>query len=180
MMRFYQASTLATLLQLCTFSLAASPITLNTPNNVSLPSPDAANSLTLNLTLSTPRNPLPPQPYIYRVPHSTLKIKFQAFGHLIPPSNVVLCLLIAANDVNLHFASQPAAVGPGQLKISSATVRLNLYPKTRDAVTWAKWGATVRGITDFVTRFGFVDLDYYILDDDFGGGVIGGGLVSNR
>lgn len=71
-------------------------------------------------------------------------------------------------------------MGTNPLKISSATVRLDLYPRIRNAVTWAKWGAAVRGITDFMTSFEFVDLDYYILDDEFGGNVIGGGLVSNR
>lgn len=92
---------------------------------------------------------------------------------------MVLCLLLAANDVNLHFPSAQAPIG-SPLKISSATVRLNLYPKIRNAITWAKWGAVIRGITDFVTRYEFVDLDYYILDDEFGGNVVGGGLVSNR
>lgn len=31
-----------------------------------------------------------------------------------------------------------------------------------------------------MTKFQFVDLDYYILDDDSGGSVVAGGLVSNR
>ena len=134
----------------------------------------------INSKNRTSTSSLPPQPYIYTVPHSSIRIKFQAFSHLIPPSNVLLCLLKAANDVNQHFASPHAPVDATPLKFSSATVRLNLYPKVRNAITWAKWGAAVRGITDFMTRFEFVDLDYYILDEDFGGIVIGGGLVSNR
>lgn len=93
---------------------------------------------------------------------------------------MLLCLLKAANDVNLHFASPHTPVGTSPVKFSSATVRLNLYPNTRNAITWTKWGAAIRGITDFMTRFEFVDLDYYILDDEAGGEVIGGGLVSNR
>lgn len=93
---------------------------------------------------------------------------------------MVLCLLTAANDANLHLTLPQAPIGPTALKVSSGTVRLNLYPKTRDAVTWAKWGAAIRGITDFMTKFQFVDLDYYILDDDSGGSVVAGGLVSNR
>lgn len=144
-------------------------------------SPTPPTTLVHPTQKTTPRtSTLPPQPYIYTVPHSTLKIKFQEFGHRIPPSNVLLCLLKAANDVNLHFASPHASVGPSPLKTSSATVRLNLYPNGRHGITWAKWGAAIRGITDFMTGYEFVDLDYYILDDDFGGAVVGGGLVSNR
>lgn len=180
MMTVHQACTLAVLLQLCVCCLAASPIAYNTSTPASLPVSNLAKSPTLNLTLASPLNTLPPQPYIYTVPHSTLKIKFQEFGHRIPPSNVLLCLLKAANDVNLHFASPHASVGPSPLKTSSATVRLNLYPNGRHGITWAKWGAAIRGITDFMTGYEFVDLDYYILDDDFGGAVVGGGLVSNR
>ena len=47
-------------------------------------------------------------------------------------------------------------------------------------MSWAQWGAVVGGITDFVTRFEFVDLDYYVLNEEVGGAVVGGGLVSNR
>lgn len=68
-------------------------------------------------------------------------------------------------------------MGTEMLRIRSATVRLNLYPK---AMSWAQWGAVVGGITDFVTRFEFVDLDYYVLNEEVGGAVVGGGLVSNR
>ena len=92
-----------------------------------------------------------------------------------------MCLLQAANDVNTHFASPQASVGTSPLKFSSATIRLNLYPaEVHNAITWAQWGAAIRGITDFMTMFEFVDLDYYILDGNSGGNVIGGGLISNR
>ena len=93
---------------------------------------------------------------------------------------MLLCLLQAANDVNQHLATPYAFVGRSPLRISSATVRLVLYPNARNAVTWAKWGAAVRGITDFFTRFEFVDLDYYILDEELGGVIIGGGVISFR
>lgn len=68
-------------------------------------------------------------------------------------------------------------MGTAMLRIRSATVRLILYPK---AMSWAQWGAVVGAITDFMTRFEFVDLDYYVLDGGVGGAVVGGGLVSNR
>ena len=90
-----------------------------------------------------------------------------------------MCLLLAANEANLHFASPHAPVA-SQIKTSSATVRLNMYPKTPNSITWAQWGAAVRGITDFVNKYAFVDLDFYILDDESAGRMIGGGLVSNR
>lgn len=55
MMRVYQISTLAVLLQLCAFGLAASLIAPNTSITTSLPTYNAAESLTLNLTMTTPR-----------------------------------------------------------------------------------------------------------------------------
>ncbi|KAL9136799.1 MAG: hypothetical protein Q9175_001982, partial [Cornicularia normoerica] len=54
MMRVYQTCTFAALLQLCVFSLAASPIVPNNPSNVTLPNLDPAENLTLNLTLASP------------------------------------------------------------------------------------------------------------------------------
>lgn len=179
-MTVYQACSLAVLLQLCVFCLAAPPIARNISTTAPLPVSNFADNPTLNLTLASPRNPLPPQPYIYTVPHSSLKIKFQEFGHRIPLSNVLLCLLKAANDVNLHSASPDTAVEPSRLRTSSATVRLDLYPNGRHGITWVKWGAAIRGITDFMTKYGYVDLDFYVLDDDFGGTLVAGGLVSNR
>lgn len=91
------------------------------------------------------------------------------------------CLLVAANDVNKHFASPQASLGRETLHCSSASVRLVLYPaKVPNPITWEKWGAAIRGITDFMTDYQFVDLDFYISDEDVGGAVIAGGLISNR
>lgn len=56
-----------------------------------------------------------------------------------------------------------------------------MYPaKVPNRITWEKWGAAIRGITDFLTDYQFVDLDFYISDEDAGGAVIAGGLISNR
>ncbi len=56
-----------------------------------------------------------------------------------------------------------------------------LYPAQGNAaITWAKWGAAIRGITEFVTRFEYVDLDYYVLDYEFGGRMVAAGLISNQ
>lgn len=46
-------------------------------------------------------------------------------------------------------------------------------------MTWAKWGAAVRGITDFMIAFDFVDLDFYVLDDEVGGRVVAGGFLTD-
>lgn len=55
MMRVYQIFTLAVLLQLRAFGLAAFPIAPNASITTSLPTYNAAESLTLNLNLTTPR-----------------------------------------------------------------------------------------------------------------------------
>ena len=58
---------------------------------------------------------------------------------------------------------------------------MTLYPaEVRYAITLAKCGAAVRWITELVNRFGAVDLDNYVLDGEFAGEVVGGGLLSNR
>ena len=60
-------------------------------------------------------------------------------------------------------------------------MRLVLYPaQVREPISWAKWGVAIRGITEFVTRFDFVDLDFYVLDEDSGGGAVGAGLLSDK
>lgn len=178
-MPIYQICTLAVLLQLCTFGcLAAVPIAPNTLTNKTLPNSNLTEKPPSNLTLNPEENALPPSPYIYPVPDSTLKIKFQAFGHLVPRSDVLFCLLLAANDVNQHFDNPSGLMGTDTHQYSSAVVRLNLYPRP-NAMTWAKWGAAVRGITDFMIAFDFVDLDFYVLDDEVGGRVVAGGFLTD-
>lgn len=53
-MQLRQAFTLSALLQQCVFALPASLIAPNSPNNQSLPTPNNAEPITLNLTLATP------------------------------------------------------------------------------------------------------------------------------
>lgn len=118
---------------------------------------------------------LPPSPFEYHVPQSNMIVRFDDFRARIPGPDVVQCLLQAANLVNLHFGDTRPIVATTWIQTNSGSVRLKIYPHSRGVFTWGMCGTAIRGITDFVTTYGYIDMDFYILENGF---TVGGGLVT--
>lgn len=102
-------------------------------------------------------------------------IKFDGYRGKLPAGNVVLCLLNAANRVNMNFGSTESIKQTIQTKWGR--VRLKVIPAATGALTWEQWGTAIRGITGFVTTYEYMDMDFYIIVN---GQIIGGGLISDQ
>ncbi|KAL2049201.1 hypothetical protein ABVK25_010551 [Lepraria finkii] len=130
----------------------------------------------INITSSTPSNFLPPNPFIYKIPQSSLTIRFQNYLRPLQAANVALCMLQASNKVMLHWCSdQP--LDPTAFQTNSGSVSLKLVPDRGAGLTWYGWGETIRGLTYFVTTYGSLDMDFYVIED--GWTIAGGFFTSN-
>ena len=117
--------------------------------------------------------PLPPSPWNYRVPHSDLTIQFREFGPYLSDVDTTYCLLDAANIAIMHWG-QPEPIGPTVLNTMFGDVHLQLA--SGSALTWYQWGTAIRGITDFVIRYGAVNMAFIIVNDRYS--IIAEGLLS--
>ena len=85
------------------------------------------------------------------------------------------CLLHAANDVVTHIGTgviQP--IGRKALAWDSKPVRLSLHPEAE--MTWAMWGATIRGLTHFLDMYDSVGILFDARNLDLGK-TVGGGSI---
>lgn len=191
-MKPFSTSYLILWIQLSTFCASATPSTVSSAYSLAN---DVQNvTASINITSSTPskyvqlpqdlkhtgtalntRSVLPPNPFIYKIPQSPLTIRFQDYLQPLPATNVALCLLQASNEVTMHGCSdQP--IGPTAFQTNSGPVSLKLSPDTTEGLTWYGWGETIRGLTYFVTTYGSLDMDFYVIED--GWTVSGGSFMS--
>ena len=88
--------------------------------------------------------------------------------------DLLACLLHAANDIISqinHGVFQPIG---RVLEWDSARVRFNLHPEPE--MTWAMWGAALRGLTHFVDLYDSVAILFDVRDLELGKTVGGGGI----
>jgi len=95
---------------------------------------------------------VPRAPYDYHIRSSSVILRFDGYrGPVHPRGNVLLCLLTAANNVNMHFGStEPISTA---LQTRWGRVRVKVIPSARNELTWEMWGTAIRGITEFVTTY---------------------------
>lgn len=135
-------------------------ITSSTPSKCLVPPRPLYHIETTLITYSF----LPPNPFIYKIPQSSLTIRFQNYLRPLQAANVALCLLQASNEVMLHWCSdQP--LDPTAFQTNSGSVSLKLLPDRVAGLTWYGWGETIRGLTYFVTTYGSLDMDFYVIED---------------
>ena len=102
-------------------------------------------------------SPPPSDPFIYIVPHSDETVRFYNYGVPLPEKDVIAVLTIAAREVAAHGSSRQ--VIPDTIKrYQSGKVALLLHHKNK--MTWQAWKSALIGITDFVGRYEYVDMDF--------------------
>ena len=191
-MKPFSTSYLILWIQLSTLCAPATPSTV--PSAYSLANDVQNVTASINITASAPSkfvqlpqdlkhigitlktcSILPPNPFIYKIPQSSLTIRFQDYLQPLPATNVALCLLQASNEVTMHGCSDQL-IGPPAFQTNSGPVSLKLSPATGEELTWHGWGETIRGLTYFVTTYGSLDMDFYVIED--GWTISGGSLLS--
>ncbi|KAL2048843.1 hypothetical protein ABVK25_010901 [Lepraria finkii] len=122
-------------------------------------------TLPLNFTLTTSSNELPSDPWTMGVPRSVpgQTLKFSKYGHSLDQSVTIRTLLKATNDVIDHQnipGGGDTRMGTRDVQYSVGNVILIVWPGSQ--MTWAMWGNTVRGVTDFLTRWSFVEVNFEV------------------
>ena len=120
---------------------------------------------------------LPPDPFSYRVPQSSMVITFSHFSRNLNREDVLACLLAAAleaiKEINLGHDG-PIEPRDASIQTSSGHSLLVFYPDLR--ITWGMWGTAISGINKFLTDFEYVDCDFEIeilgYPADFGNGLL--------
>lgn len=88
---------------------------------------------------------------------------------------MLACLLHAANDVIAQIDKGPLRpIGQRELTWDSTPVRLNLHPEPE--LTWAMWGAAIRGLTHFLDMYDSVSILFDVRDLELGK-TLGGGSI---
>ena len=114
----------------------------------------------------------PPNPCYYRSAGSSQILKFYGYGTQIAAwNNVYISLYSAAQDVNRHASDE--AMGWGERQYGSVDVRLLLHPDP--SMTWGMWREAIKAISEFVTFYQFLDMDFDIVRP---GSVLGTGILT--
>ena len=101
----------------------------------------------------------PPNPCYYRPAGSSQVLKFHDYGaQIIAWNDVYISLQRAARDVETY--APDAVMGWRERHYGSGDVRLLLHPGPR--MTWEMWEDAITGITEFVTHYQFLDMDFDI------------------
>ena len=116
---------------------------------------------------------LPPQPWDYRIPQTTMTVRFSDYGPRLLDIDVAFCLLDAANLVMTHWGDFDP-IGPTILVTSSGATKLQLV-STND-INWYQWGIAIGGIEHFLEMYEPVCMDFSIRLPRKG--VIAGGTLS--
>ena len=98
--------------------------------------PIASNgSNAYNVTLLLPWGKLPADPALYIVPGSTQSILFSHYSKPLRQSDVLICLLEAANLVNKELSNDNyGSIADEEIQTNSGTVHLFFHPS--DRMTW--------------------------------------------
>ena len=127
--------------------------------------------------LTSDRSLPPPPPFDFYVPESRVVIRVDAYGAKLSGSDVVFCLLQAANQANIYVDTRAQEMTMDSITYHSRTIRLKVIPAKNKGLTWGAFSTAIRGLTAFLVKYDFLDMDFYIL---MGGETVGGGLISDR
>ena len=115
----------------------------------------------------------PPDPCYYRSAGSSQILKFYGYGaQVIAWRDVYRSLQTAARDAERHASDE--IMGWRERQYGSVDVKLLLNPDP--SMTWSMWGEAVRGITEFVTYYQFLDMDFDIVQAR---SVVGKGVLTS-
>ena len=106
---------------------------------------------------------LPSDPFLYRVPQSSMVIRFSHYSRTLKREDVLASLLEAALEVikEINLGNDgPIDGGDAKVQADSGHSILLFYPDKR--ITWGMWGTAIGGINSFLTDFEFVDCDFEI------------------
>ena len=102
----------------------------------------------------------PPNPCYYRSAGSLQILKFYGYGGQIQAlHDVYKTLQQAARDVRGHDLQD--VMGLREQRYGSADVLLLLHPGP--TMTWDMWEEAIRGVTEFVTYYEALDMDFDII-----------------
>ena len=74
----------------------------------------------------------------------------------------------------MHWCSEHP-ISPEAFQTNYGQVSLKLLPDRVKGLTWIEWGEVIRGLTYFVTTYGSLDMDFYVMED--GWTISGGSFV---
>ena len=132
-----------------------------------------------NLGVLTSNSGLPASPWTYHVPQTNIQVTIIYLSVIsISDGDLLACLLHAANDVITEIDNEVhPLIGKRELAWDSKSVRLSLHPKPE--ITWAMWGATIRGLTHFVDLYDSVAILFDVRDLQLQK-TVGGGAIHNK
>ena len=132
-----------------------------------------------NLSVLTSTIGLPASPWTYHVPQTNIQVTVLFFEVVkVSEGDLLACLLQAANDIIAEIeigVNQP--ICKKELAYDSYLVRLSLHPEPE--MTWAMWGATIRGLTHFVEMYDPVSM-LFDARDLRSEKTVGGGGIHNK
>ena len=99
----------------------------------------------------------PSDPFIYIVPHSDETVRFYNYGASLPEKDVIAVLDRAAREVAAHGSSREL-IPDTIIRYKSGKVVLLLHHKNK--MTWNAWRSALVGITDFVEKYEYTDMDF--------------------
>lgn len=154
-------------------SLAAAPFTLPSLTFINLS--DINTTIPSSFPSRPSSNHLPPSPYYYTTPSTTITLKFYSYGLPISPRNVLIVLNTALRDVNAQLYPQNL-IADRVLHYSSEKVYLLIHQNGH--MTWEVFEKTLWGLIYFVETYEFIDLDFDVgefgMEKAFGTGALGG------
>lgn len=103
----------------------------------------------------------PPEPCYYRSPGSSQILKFYGYGAQITAwLDVYKSLQQASRDALRHGSDE--IMGWRERRYESVNVKLLLNPGP--TMTWEMWDQAIWSMTEFVTRYQFLDMDFDIVE----------------
>lgn len=133
-----------------------------------------------NLSVLTSTSGLPASPWTYHVPQTNIQVTVLFFEVVrVSEGDLLACLLQAANDVITEIDNGvQRPIGKKELAWDSYLVRFSLHPEPE--MTWAMWGATVRGLSYFVEMYDPVSMLFDARDLQLEKTVGGGGIHNKK
>ncbi|KAL8919422.1 MAG: hypothetical protein Q9208_006800 [Pyrenodesmia sp. 3 TL-2023] len=117
---------------------------------------------------------LPPDPTIIRLPNSPLTLTFTDYGRSLPSDDFLHALLLLTQRVITELLNgkrdEPMLEA---LYVKPRRVLMMVSPEVQ--MTWGKLAVALEGISDFLSRWGWLACNFVVRED--GVGMIGDGFV---
>ena len=145
-----------------------------------LPSSSSSTPLLLNTTTTTihPTHALsiPPYPYIWHIPSTTLTLNFTYIGPALPAVDVTACLYAALDRTHAAAHHIPdRSIGDAGFENHIRTVQVEVTPYEGAEISWSQLGNVLVGLGNFCRNVyeGLLVFDVQVED----GGKIGAGSL---